>query len=33
MSKRYGVFIEKFSTFFSNAGKNENVPEFEFERF
>ena len=33
MSKRHGVSIENFTIFFSNAGKNENLPEFEFETF
>ena len=33
MSKHQGVFIETLPSIFSNAGKTENLPEFEFERF
>ena len=30
MSKRHGIFTEDFTIFFSNAGKNEYVPECQF---
>ena len=33
MSKRRGVFTEKFTIFISNAGKTGIVPEFEFDKF
>ena len=33
MSKSQGVFTEYITIFFSNGGKTESVPEFEFERF
>ena len=33
MSKCQASFTGNFTTFFSNAGKTENVPEFEFEDF
>ena len=33
MSKRHGVFTENLTIFFSNVGKTEYVPEFEFEKF
>ena len=33
ISNSEGVFIENFTMFFSNAEKNVNVLEFEFERF
>ena len=33
MSKRHGIFTEKFTIFFSNAGKTVNVPEFESDKF
>ena len=33
MSKSQGVFTEYVTIFFSNGGKTESVPEFEFERF
>ena len=32
-SKRRAVFTEKVTTFFSNAGKNRNELEFEFDKF
>ena len=31
MSKRHGIFTEKFIIFLSSAGKTGNVPEFEFD--
>ena len=31
MAKRHGIFSENFTTFFSNAAKTGNVPEFEFD--
>ena len=33
MLKRHYIFTENFATFFSNAGKTANVPEFEFDIF
>ena len=33
MSKLDGIFTENFASLFSIAGKIENVPEFEFEKF
>ena len=33
MSKRRGIFIGKCTTFFSNAGKTGNMPEFKLVKF
>ena len=33
MLKRHGVFTENFTTFFANAGKTGNVPQFKFDKF
>ena len=33
MSKHHGVFTKNFIIFFSNQGKTEHVPAFEFEIF
>ena len=33
MSKLLGIFTEKFTIFFSNARKTENVPESKFDIF
>ena len=33
VSKRQGIFTEKFTIFFSNVGKIANVPEFKFNVF
>ena len=32
MSKRHGISIENFTISFSNVGKTENVPKFEFNK-
>ena len=33
MSTRHSIFTENFPMFFSNAGKTEDVLEFEFHKF
>ena len=33
MTKRHGVFTGNFTILFSNAGRTENVPQFEFDIF
>ena len=33
MSKRHGFFTKNLTIFFSNAGKTQNVPENEFDKF